>query len=93
MPVGAEFRKQLGTEHDVAVFAPFATLDVHNHALLVDVADFQVGEFGIPGTGSVKRHQQGAMKGTTGGLDQSCDFHGTKDGRQTMSLFRIRCFQ
>jgi hypothetical protein len=69
VPVSAEFREQLGAEHDVAVFAPFAALDVHNHALLVDVADFQVGQFGIPGTGRVKRHEQGALKRRTGGLD------------------------
>ena len=54
VPVSAEFREQLGAEHDVAVLASLATLDVYDHALGIDVADFQVGEFGAAGPGSVE---------------------------------------
>jgi hypothetical protein len=40
--VFAKFFQQFRTEHHVAVFTPFAALDVHDHALLVDVAELQV---------------------------------------------------
>jgi hypothetical protein len=46
-------REQLGAEHDVAVLASLAALDVYDHALGIDVADFQVGEFGTAGPGGV----------------------------------------
>jgi len=43
--VSAEFREQLGAEHDIAVLASLDALDVYDHALGIDVVDFQVGEF------------------------------------------------
>ena len=48
MPVGAQCREQPGAEHDIAIFATLAAADVHHHALAIDVADFQVGQFGVP---------------------------------------------
>jgi hypothetical protein len=55
--VPTKFFEQFGTEHYVTVFASLATLDVHDHALLVEVAELQARQFGIPGAGSVKSHQ------------------------------------
>ena len=52
-PVGAGCREQLGTEHDIEIFAALAAADVHHHALTVDVVDFQRGQFGIPGASGV----------------------------------------
>ena len=53
-----KFFEQFGTEHYVTVLcASLATLDVHDHALLVEVAELQARQFGIPGAGSVKSHQ------------------------------------
>jgi hypothetical protein len=46
---------RVGSVH--AVFASLATLDVYDHALLVEVAELQARQFGIPGAGSVKSHQ------------------------------------
>src|SRR5690349_24680634 len=40
-PMAAQFLEQLGAEHHIAVFAPFAAPDVNHHALAVDVADLQ----------------------------------------------------
>src|SRR5207302_5565971 len=47
-PLGAECQEEFGTEHDIPIFAPLAALDMHHHALTVDVADFQVGQLGAP---------------------------------------------
>ena len=90
MPVFAKFFKQFRTEHHVAVFAPFATLDANNHALLVEVAELQARKLTVPGAGRVQRHQQSAMEGSAGGLDQSCDFFLAEDRWKAMVFFRIR---
>jgi hypothetical protein len=41
MPVLSQFVEQLGAEHDIAIFAAFATSDVKDHALAVHIPDFQ----------------------------------------------------
>jgi hypothetical protein len=64
-------------------------LDVHNHPLLIDVAELQACQLGVSGSGGVKRHQQGAMEGSAGGLDQSSDFFLAEDRWKAMALFRI----
>ena len=90
MPVFAKLFKQFRTEHHVTVFAPFATLDANNHPLLVEVAELQLRHFTVPGAGGVESHQQSAMEGSAGGLDQSCDFFLAEDRRKAMVYFRIR---
>ena len=57
VPVCTQFIEQLGAEHDIAISAPFAALDVNHHALAVDVADFQVCQLRVPDSGGVKCHQ------------------------------------
>ena len=83
----AEFFKQLRTEHHIAVFASLAALDVDHHPLAVDVADFQVRQLGVPRAGGVERHQQNAMEGSAGGIDQLCDFFLAEDRRKAMVFF------
>src|SRR5260370_17815620 len=58
---------KLGAEHDVAIFAPLAPLDVNDHSLTVDIADLQASQFGTPNSAGVERHAHDAMKGGQGG--------------------------
>jgi hypothetical protein len=55
--ISTEFLEQLRAEHHIAISASLAALDVDHHALAVDVADFQVCQLGVPGSGGVERHQ------------------------------------
>ena len=78
-PVCAEFLQQFGAEHDVAVFASFAALNVDHHSLAVDVADFQVGQLGAAESGGISGHQQHAVKRRFRGVDQLRDFFLAED--------------
>ena len=74
-----KFFKQLGTEHHVAVFPSLAALNVNHHTLAVDVAGLQACQFATAQTGGVERHEQRAVEGSAGRLDQSRDFFLTED--------------
>jgi len=89
-PVLAQLFKQLGAEHDVAVFAALSSADMNHHALAVNIAGFQVCYLSTPQTGSVERYKQSAMQGSASGIDESCDFFLAEDRWQVMVLFRIR---
>jgi hypothetical protein len=67
-------------------------MNVNRHPLAVDVADFQVCQFSASYSGGVERHQQGAMEGSTRGLDQSCDFFLAQDRRQVKCSLGIGSF-
>ena len=84
-----KFFEQLGTEHHIPVFPSLAALNVNHHTLAVDVADLQAGQFGTAQTGGVEGHEQCAVKGRAGRLDQSRDLFLAEDGWQAMSSFRI----
>ena len=43
VPMSTQFIEQLGAEHDIAIGASLAALDVNHHPVAVDVADFQTG--------------------------------------------------
>jgi hypothetical protein len=88
-PVCAEFLQQFGAEHDVAVFASFAALNVDDHPLAVDIADLQVGQFGAAESGCVSGHQQHAVKRCVRPVDQLRDFL-AEDHRQAHSLLWVR---
>ena len=49
-------------QHDVAVLAPLAAVDMNDHPLAVDVADLQGGHLGPAGAGGIERHEQDALK-------------------------------
>ena len=74
-----QFLEQFGAEHHIAVFASLAALDVNHHALAIDVADFQVCQFGAAYSGGVEGHQQSAMKRSRSCVDESCDFFLAQD--------------
>src|SRR5215469_12897274 len=88
-PVLAQFFEQLGAEHDIAVFAALSSEDMNHHALAVDIADLQVRYLSTTQASSVERHEQRAMEGSAGGIDESCDFFLAENRRKVMVLFRI----
>jgi hypothetical protein len=88
-PVRAQCIEQLGAEHDIAIFASLATLDVNDHPLAVDVADFQVRQLGIPRSRGVQRHEQSAMVGSERRIDESRDFFLAQDRRKVKGSLRI----
>jgi hypothetical protein len=65
-------------------------LDVHDHALTVDVADFQMCQFGVSSTGGVERHEQDAVERTARRMDESRDFFLAQNHRQVARPFWIR---
>src|ERR1700675_3782160 len=90
-PVDAQCLEQLGTEHDITVLAPLASPDMNDHALAVDVADLQVRHFCATCARGIEGHQQNAMKGKLGRLDQTRHFVLAQYLRQVQNLLRIRC--
>ena len=70
-PVDAQRIEQLRAEHDIAVLASLASLDMNHHALAVDIADLQMRRFCATCPGGIERHQQDAVEGTFGGIDQT----------------------
>ena len=47
---------------------------MHHHALTVDVADFQVGQLGVPDAGGVEGHQQDAFTRSARCMDELRNF-------------------
>jgi hypothetical protein len=72
-PVDAQCIEQLRAEHDVTVLAALASPDVNDHALAVDIADLQVGDFFTACTRGIERHQQNAMEGKLCRVNQTRD--------------------
>ena len=73
-PVDAQGIEQLGAEHDITVLASLASPDMNDHALAVDIADLQVRHFCATCARGIERHQQDAMKGKLGRVDQTRHF-------------------
>src|SRR5580658_8254599 len=88
-PVLPQYLEQFWAEHHIPVFASLAALDVNHHALAIDVADFQVGQFRASYSGGVEGHQQGAMEGSAGRLNELSNFFLAEDRWQAMGPFRI----
>jgi len=93
VPVSPEFVEQLGAEQHIAVFAPFAALDVNHHALVVDVTHFEARELGTTESGGVQRHQQSAMEGRASRIDELRDFFLAEDSWQMNGLLRAGRFR
>jgi hypothetical protein len=91
--VSLELVEQPWAGQHIAVFAAFTALYVDNHALTVDVARFQVREFGAPESGGIEGHQQGAMQRRLSGINDSRDFLLTEYRRQLNGPLRVGCFR
>src|SRR5712691_6299972 len=89
-PVLAQCFEQFWAEHHISIYASLAALNVNHHSLAVDVADFQVGQLGIPCSGGIKRHEQNAMVGSERRIDESRDFFLAQDRGKVKRSFRIR---
>ena len=89
-PVLTKLLEQRKTKHHVPVFAPLAALDVNHHALAVDVAELQARRLFVPGPGGIERHQQSAMEGSRGRIDELSNFFLAEDRRQAMGSLWIR---
>jgi hypothetical protein len=90
VPMLTKLLEQLETKHHVPVPASLAAFDVNDHALAVDVAELQACRLGVPGSGGIERHQQSAMEGSGGRIDELSNFFLTEDRWQTMGPFWIR---
>src|SRR5260370_21149983 len=88
VPVLPEFFEQLWAEQHISVYAAFAALDMNDHALAVDIADFQAREFGTPESGGVQRHQQSAMQWRSSRIDELRKFFLAENRSQVPLFFR-----
>ena len=70
----SQFGQQVRAEHNIAIFASLAALNMDHHALAVDIADLEVGQFGPAHSCAVQRHQDGVMKRAGRSFDQAGDF-------------------
>ena len=73
-PVAAQRIEQLRPEHDIAVLASLASPDMNDHPWAVDIADFQARYFCATCARGIPCHQQDAMKGKLGRVDQPRHF-------------------
>jgi len=62
---------------------------VNHHAFAIDVADFQVSQFSASYSSGVERHQQGAMEGSAGRLNELSNFFLAEDRWKAMGPFRV----
>ena len=85
----AELVQQFWAQHDIAIFATLATLDVNDHAPAVDIGNFQVRQLGTPHPGGVERHEQRAMVGSKSCIDELRNFFLAQDRGQRNYPFRI----
>jgi hypothetical protein len=72
--VVAQFDQQVRAEHDIAILATLASLDMDHHALAVDVSKLELSQLGSPHPGSVQRGQDSVMERAGGSLDQTGNF-------------------
>src|SRR5207302_3418140 len=89
-PIDSQCIEQLPTEHDIAVLATFAAPDMDNHPLAVDIADLQVRHFCATCARGIQRHQQDAMKGKLGRVNQARDLLLAEYLGQVQNLPRVR---
>jgi hypothetical protein len=74
--VGTEDFQRAGGKHGVAVLA---TLDAKEHALVVDVGDFEGDGFGDTESGAIAGEQDGAMFDTVDVVEEPLDLIGGED--------------
>src|ERR1017187_1698302 len=82
----------MGAEHDVAVLAAFAVLDMHHHAGRVDISEFEGRALGATHASAIEGHEDGAIEGDGRGVDQAGDLFRTPDDREVNLLLRVGHF-
>ena len=90
--MGAQFVEQMGAEHDVAVLAAFAVLDMHHHARRVDIGEFEGRTLGATHACAIEGHENGAVEGDRRGVDQAGDLFRAQMTGQVNSLLRVGHF-
>ncbi len=66
---------------------------MHHHALTVDVADFQVGQFGVAGAAGVEGHEHDALARGACRMEELRNLFPAQNRRQATGLFRIGSFR
>ena len=87
-----QFFEQIGAEHDVAVLAAFALLDMHHHARRIDIGELEGRTLGATHASGIEGHEDGAVEGDRRGVDQAGDLFRTPDDRQVNPLLRVGHF-
>ena len=82
----------MGAEHDVAILAAFAVLDMEHHARSVDVGHLEVGQLGAAHACAIEGDENGAVEGNGRGVDQAGDLFRAPDDRQVNALLRVGHF-
>jgi hypothetical protein len=77
--VGAEDFQQAWGEHGVTVFTALAMLDAQEHALAVDIGDFEGDGFGDAESSSLAGQQHGAVLNAGDMVQKALDFVGGED--------------
>ena len=88
----AQFLVQIGAEHNVAVLAAFALLDMHHHARRIDIGEFEGRTLGTTHASTIEGHENGAIEGDRRGVNQAGDLLRTPDDREVNPLFRVGYF-
>ena len=92
VPVRAQFLEQRGAQHDVAVLASFAALNVNDHSLAVDVADLEPRQFRATHTCGIEREQDCSIEEIASAVDQCAYLFSGQHGRQLKRSFRVWSF-
>jgi hypothetical protein len=89
----AQFFVESGAERNLAVLAALAFANMDAHHRLVDVGDLKVYDLGASCAGAVGGHEQGAVVGGGGGVDEPGDlFHAQHQRQRLLSLGIRRVF-
>src|SRR4051794_36600368 len=91
-PVLAKRFEQLWTERHIAITAPLAMPNMHQHALAIDVFHLKVTQFGPTHASRVESHQYGAVKQIVGRVDEPDRFFLRENDGQFARRSRIRHF-
>jgi hypothetical protein len=86
LPPCPEQSERVGREHGIAISAAFTALDADQHALAVDIADFERSDFGDPQACTIGNAQCGAVLGGGSRGEQSGYLLGAEHRRQLAGI-------
>lgn len=73
-PIRAQQAEERGREHYVAIFAAFALVNPDDHALTINVGEFQMDRFADPQPRRIADGEDGALLQGAHGLQKTRDF-------------------